>query len=106
MPMNPLTTSRPSRNLPALLVAGLLTLTPHPTLAADDTDTPKGAAVTVLKAAKSCFSDIVEVSGIVIAREETAVRPERQGLKVSEVLADARETGTAGQTVARLTLAE
>jgi hypothetical protein len=33
----------------------------------------------VLTAAKSCFSNIVEVSGLVLAREKTAVRPERQG---------------------------
>jgi hypothetical protein len=43
-----------------------------------DPDAPKGA-VTVLTAAKSCFSNIVEVSGLVLAREKTAVRPERQG---------------------------
>src|SRR5260221_2523302 len=60
----------------------------------------KGPAVTVLKAAKSCFSDIVEVSGIVLAREETMVRPERLGLKVAEVLADAGDSVTAGQTLA------
>jgi HlyD family secretion protein len=110
MPMNPLATSRPSRKLPALLAAGLLCLASLPSLAAEEADAPKdgpkGAAVTVLKAAKSCFSDTVEVSGIVIAREETAVRPERQGLKVAEVLADAGDTVTAGQTLARLTLPE
>ena len=60
----------------------------------------------MLKAAKSCFGDIVEVSGIVIAREETMVRPERPGLKVAEILADAGDTVTAGQTLARLTLPE
>jgi HlyD family secretion protein len=75
-----------------------------PALAAEEPDTHKGAAVTVLKAAKSCFSAIVEVSGIVIPREENSVRPERQGLKVAEVLADAGETVTAGQLLARLTL--
>ncbi len=75
-------------------------------LAAEEADAPKGAAVTVLKAAKSCFGDIVEVSGIVIAREETAVRPERPGLKVAEILAEAGDTVTAGQTLARLTLPE
>jgi HlyD family secretion protein len=83
----------------------LLSLASH-AFAADEPDAPKGAAVTVLKAAKSCFSAIVEVSGIVIPREETAVRPERQGLKVAEVLADAGDTVTAGQTLARLTLPE
>ena len=60
----------------------------------------------MLKAAKSCFSDIVEVSGILIPREETFVRPERMGLKVAEVLADAGEIVTAGQTLARLALPE
>ena len=89
-----------------LLAATLLGLA-TPALAADEPgDAPKGAAVTVLKAAKSCFSANVEVSGIVIPREETAVRPERQGLKVAEILADAGDTVTAGQTLARLTLPE
>ena len=60
----------------------------------------------MLKAAKSCFAAIVEVSGILIPKEETSVRPDRQGLKVAEVLADAGETVTAGQTLARLTLPE
>jgi multidrug efflux pump subunit AcrA (membrane-fusion protein) len=96
-----------SRKLPVLLVAGLFSLTSiSPSLAADEPDAPKGAAVTVLKAAKACFSNIVEVSGIVIPREETSVRPERMGLKVSEILADAGDTVTAGQTLARLTLPE
>jgi len=60
----------------------------------------------VLKAAKSCFSDIVEVSGIVRPREETSVRPDRPGLKVTEILADAGDTVTSGQTLARLSLPE
>jgi HlyD family secretion protein len=94
-----------SRKLQAAFVAAALTLA-SPAFAADEPDAPKGAAVTVLKAAKSCFSAIVEVSGIVIPREETAVRPERQGLKVAEVLADAGDTVTAGQNLARLTLPE
>jgi HlyD family secretion protein len=106
MPMNSSAASRPSRKLPTLLAAGLLSLASHQSLAADEPDAPKGAAVTVLKAAKACFSNIVEVSGIVIPREETAVRPERLGLKVSEILADAGDTVTAGQTLARLTLPE
>jgi multidrug efflux pump subunit AcrA (membrane-fusion protein) len=103
MPMN-LTTRDVSRKW--LIAAALLCLASHPGLAADEPDAPKGAAVTVLKATKSCFNNIVEVSGIVIAREETAVRPERPGLKVAEILADAGDTVTAGQTLARLALPE
>ena len=96
----------PSRALawPALLTATLLAL--GPASAADEAEAPKGAAVTVLKAAKSCFGNLVEVSGFILAREETAVRPERPGLKVAEVLAEAGDTVTAGQNLARLNLPE
>jgi HlyD family secretion protein len=87
-------------------IAAVFALAASPSLAADEADAPKGAAVTVLKAAKFCFSAIVEVSGILIPKEETAVRPERQGLKVAEIMAEAGETVTAGQTLARLTLPE
>lgn len=85
--------------------ASLLCAASLPARSAEE-DAPKGPAVTVLKAAKSCFNNIVEVSGVIIARDETAVRPERPGLKVAEVMADAGDTVTAGQTLARLTLPE
>jgi multidrug efflux pump subunit AcrA (membrane-fusion protein) len=78
----------------------------QPCLAADEAGAPKGAAVTVLKAEKQCFSAIVEVSGILLPKQETAVRPDRQGLKVAEVLVDAGEVVTAGQPLARLNLPE
>lgn len=88
-----------------LLTAALLALA-APAIAADEADAPKGAAVTVLKAAKTCFGNLVEVTGFILAREETAVRPERPGLKVAEVLAEAGDTVTAGQNLARLSLPE
>jgi multidrug efflux pump subunit AcrA (membrane-fusion protein) len=94
----------PSRALPALLTAALFGLA-VPASAADE-DTPRGASVTVLKAAKACFGNLVEVSGFILARDETAVRPERPGLKVAEVLAEAGDTVTAGQSLARLNLPE
>lgn len=75
----------------------------QPALAADGTEVPNGAAVTVLTATKSCFSDIVDVSGILVPKEEIAIRPDRPGLKVADVLVDAGETVTAGQILARLT---
>src|SRR6516164_9301673 len=99
--MRPSPARSPSRKLVTL--AGLLLLSAQPASAADD-DAPKGPAVTVLKAAKSCFSDIVEATGSIIAREETSVRPERPGLKVTEVPAEAGDTITAGQALARLAL--
>jgi|SRR5579883_670945 len=73
---------------------------------ADTATEPRGAAVSVLKATRACFNNTVEVSGTVIAREETMVRPERPGLKVADVQADAGDTVTAGQVLARLTLPE
>ncbi|MBR0968798.1 HlyD family efflux transporter periplasmic adaptor subunit [Bradyrhizobium diazoefficiens] len=100
--MRPLPARSLSRHCVAL--TGLL-LCAQPVLAADD-DAPKGPAVTVLKVAKSCFSDIVEATGTIIAREETSVRPERPGLKVTDVLAEAGDTTTAGQVLARLALPE
>jgi HlyD family secretion protein len=96
-----------SRKL-ATLAAALLCLA-SPALAADDPgakDTPQGAAVTVLKASKFCFPNVVEAFGILIPRQETTVRPERPGLKVAEILTDPGETVTAGQNLARLTLPE
>ncbi|MDN3278914.1 HlyD family efflux transporter periplasmic adaptor subunit [Frankia sp. RB7] len=97
----------PARSFSQIFVAlaGLVLVSAQPVCAADD-DAPKGPAVTVLKAAKSCFSDIVEATGSIVAREETSVRPERPGLKITEVLAEAGETTTAGQVLARLALPE
>ena len=92
--------------LPALMLAGALSFAAPQAFAADDETAPRGAAVTVFKAAKSCFGNNVEVSGTIIAREETQVRPERMGLKVAEVLVDAGDSVTAGQTLARLTMPE
>jgi HlyD family secretion protein len=105
--MTPLRARNLSPTLATLLVTATLSLS-SPLLAAEEPDpaAPKGAAVTVLKAAKSCFDNIVEVSGNIIPREETQVRPERLGLKVSEVMADAGDTVTAGQVLARLSLPE
>jgi multidrug efflux pump subunit AcrA (membrane-fusion protein) len=103
MSMNYLVARNLSRKYAILLVACIAS---QPCLAADETTAPKGAAVTVLKAAKQCFAAIVEVSGILLPKDETFVRPDRQGLKVAEVLVDAGEIVTAGQPLARLTLPE
>ena len=99
-----------SPKLTALIAAGMFCLVSclscWPLFAADEEAPPKGAAVTVLKAAKACFANIVEVSGTIIPREENQVRPERMGLKVAEVMVDAGDSVTAGQVLARLTLPE
>src|SRR5579862_7015878 len=105
----PMTNVTSPRTRLAPLAAALLTLA-SPTLAADDPGTkegaPQGAAVTVLKASKFCFPNLVEAFGILVPREETMVRPDRLGLKVAEILADPGDTVTAGQNLARLSLPE
>ncbi|MBS0531574.1 MAG: efflux RND transporter periplasmic adaptor subunit [Proteobacteria bacterium] len=87
------------------LVLGMIVLSQQG-IAAEDSNAPKGAAVTVLKATKSCFAAIVEVTGILIPKDETAVRPERPGLKVADVLVEPGQTVTTGQALARLNLPE
>lgn len=71
--------------------------------AADDTPS-HAAAVTVLRATKTCFADTVDVFGILLPRDEITVRPDRPGLKVAEVLVDAGETVATGQALAKLAL--
>jgi multidrug efflux pump subunit AcrA (membrane-fusion protein) len=93
-----------ARQFSALVAIGFLGIAQA--FSAEESDAPKGAAVTVLKAAKSCFDNTVEVSGTVLARDETAVRPDRPGLKVAEVLVDPGTAVTAGQSLARLNLPE
>jgi HlyD family secretion protein len=99
------TSRAPSLTLPALFAAVALAFTAQPARSADEADgaAPRGPAVTVLKAAKFCFNNNVEVSGIMMAREETQVRPEKFGSKVSEIMADAGDVVTAGQILARIT---
>jgi HlyD family secretion protein len=103
LPMNYCITRDRSLSLAALLTAAVFSLTAQPVLSADDDGAPRGPAVTVLKAAKYCFNNNVEVSGIMMAREETQVRPEKLGAKVSEIMADAGDVVTAGQILARIT---
>lgn len=61
-----------------------------------------GAAVTVVKAKKTCFSDTISVSGMLVPREEVMVRPEREGLQISQVLVEAGEAVASGHVLARL----
>ena len=85
-------------------VAGLLVAAPYRSVGAEKTEAGayNGAAVTVVRAKRSCFADTISVSGMLVPREEVSVRPEREGLQISQVLVDAGETVTAGQALARL----
>lgn len=89
---------RPARALLAAVAMSVLPLSAH---AANEVPS-SAAAVTVLTTAKSCFADIVDAFGLLIPREEIAVRPDRPGLKVQEVSVDIGQTVTAGQALAKL----
>jgi hypothetical protein len=86
----------------ALCAAALLALVPQYAAGAEEADNQKGAAVTVIRATKSCFADIVEVFGSLQPHEEITVRPDREGLKFTQVLVEPGDTVTAGQPMAKL----
>jgi len=88
----------------AVAVAGPLVAEPDRSAGAEKTGASayNGAAVTVVRAKRSCFADTISVSGMLVPREAVAVRPEREGLQISQVLVDAGETVTSGQVLARL----
>jgi HlyD family secretion protein len=63
-------------------------------------------AVSVVAAKSMCFADTLQVSGVLVPRNEILVRPEREGLQVAQVLVEPGETVTSGKILARLTAAE
>jgi HlyD family secretion protein len=58
--------------------------------------------VTVTPAKTMCFTDSLQVTGVLVPRNEVLVRPEREGLQVSQVLVEAGDTVVLGQVLARL----
>lgn len=98
----------PSRKAGAalLLLAGILVsiagVSPGWALDPKSADAPFALAVTVSKVNRTCFVDTLNVTGNVVPRSEVLVRSEREGLFVSEVLAEAGETVRSGQVLARL----
>jgi HlyD family secretion protein len=63
---------------------------------------PSERAVTVAKAKRVCFTDTLQVTGVLVPRNEILVRPEREGLQVSQILVEPGDTVVAGQVLARL----
>lgn len=74
-----------------------------PSYAADDTGPSGGALVTVARATNACFSDMVRVTGFVVARQEAVVSPDSEGSHVTDVLVREGDTVTLNQELARLT---
>lgn len=90
-----------AKRMAGWLMAAVAAIIPYASLAAG-TASPGGMTVTVVHAARSCFPDIVSVYGILIPKDEVAVRPDRPGLKVTAVMVDPGQTVTEGQALARL----
>jgi multidrug efflux pump subunit AcrA (membrane-fusion protein) len=63
-------------------------------------------AVTVVAAKRMCFADTLQVTGVLAPRNEILVRPEREGLQISQVLVQPGESITSGKILARLTSGE
>jgi multidrug efflux pump subunit AcrA (membrane-fusion protein) len=98
-----------SSALLALPLAGLLTgllAAPAGHAAEPKPHVYSGPAVTVVKAKKTCFRDTIDITGLLVPREEIFVRPDREGLKISHVLVEAGDPVTANQVLARLAAPE
>src|SRR5262249_17680599 len=70
--------------------------------AAEGGDAASGMAVTVARAKNMCFSDTLPGTGVLVPRSEILVRPEREGLQITQVLVEAGDSVNSGQVLARL----
>ena len=70
---------------------------------AAESDANPDIAVTVITAKRMCFADKLQVTGVLVPRNEILVRPDREGLRISDVLVEPGATVVAGQALARLT---
>jgi multidrug efflux pump subunit AcrA (membrane-fusion protein) len=69
----------------------------------EEKEAPGKALVVVTKSTNACFSDLVRVTGFVVARREAVVGADQEGSKVTDVMVREGETVTENQELARLT---
>jgi multidrug efflux pump subunit AcrA (membrane-fusion protein) len=79
---------------------------PAPAAEGDSRAASSELAVTVVPAKRMCFADTLQVTGVLAPRNEILVRPEREGLQISQVLVQPGESVTSGKVLARLTSGE
>ena len=79
---------------------GVAALAPAPLSAAESS--PPGAAVTAIKAKNVCFADTLAVTGVLVPRSEVLVRPDQEGLQISQVSVDVGDSVKSGQPLAQL----
>jgi HlyD family secretion protein len=73
-----------------------------PVHAADTEPRAAAMAVSVAKARQLCFDDTLQLTGRLVAREEIPVRPDAEGLRVTQILVEDGDKVTTGQVLARL----
>lgn len=86
----------------AALTLAVLVMFDAPGEAQAEDGTYGGMTVSVVDAARECFRNLLPVSGVLVPKSEIAVRPERDGLMVGNVLAEPGDNVLAGQILARL----
>jgi HlyD family secretion protein len=60
-------------------------------------------SVTVAQVKRECFENTIQVTGVLIARKDVLVRPEREGLQITQVPVQLGDSVKSGQVLARLT---
>jgi multidrug efflux pump subunit AcrA (membrane-fusion protein) len=90
----------------AAAIAHLAFSLPAPAAEGDSRAASSELAVTVVPAKRMCFADTLQVTGVLAPRNEILVRPEREGLQISQVLVQPGESVTSGKVLARLTSGE
>jgi hypothetical protein len=65
----------------------------------DNAGVTSDMAVTGLSAKNMCFTDTLQVTGVLVPKNEILVRPEREGLQISQVLVEPGDPVTSGQTL-------
>ena len=85
-------------------LGGLLMLAPSLTASAAEPKAEhyRGPAVSVTVAKKKCFTDTIDVTGMLVPKQEVLLRPAQQGYRISHVLVEVGDTVIAGQVLARL----
>jgi HlyD family secretion protein len=86
-------------------IAILTTLAAAPRFVAAEpsqTGTTADMAVTVARTKRECFANSIQVTGVLVPRREVLVRPDREGLQISQVLVGPGDSVVSGQVLARL----
>jgi HlyD family secretion protein len=85
---------------PALILSGLLTLTPA--AAAEPPAETRAPSVTVARAERGEIVETASVTGTLVPREEVLVSPQVDGYAITQILVEEGDAVKAGQVLARL----